>query len=164
MNTLRSSLFALVAASSVMAQDGLAVDSVAGGGSGLVCAPWSCTPTTLSAPRGDRLALAAMGSVFEPRLLLISGSSAICVPVPGIGGALQVQQPVVLFQPFLWGRFNVSGAPGQVVCSGWIGMSSIPWPTTVPAGLRIVIQTLSLSTTGGLGLSAFSNAVEITAL
>ncbi|MFO1078115.1 MAG: hypothetical protein U1E73_10385 [Planctomycetota bacterium] len=163
MDALRSTLIAVLSATAAIAQDSFSVNSGTGS-SGLICAPWSCTPTALAAARGFPLGLVVAGSGPEPRVLLLSVQPPVCLPVPGIGGALQVQQPIVLFQDFLWGHIYVNSGPLPNTCSGWMGFGRLPWPSTLPAGFRVVAQTLSFHTANGIGLSAFSNAVEITAL
>lgn len=163
MNTTRTILFALLVSAAATAQDRLAVSSGLSG-SGTVCDPWSCTPTTVSAVRGYALSLTAAGSVAQPRALLLSFPPAICVPIAGIDGALQVSQPMALYLPMTWRRIYVNPGPGQSACGGWMGFGRLPWPTTIPVGFQVVVQTLSFTSgPNGVALLSFSNAVEVTA-
>ena len=70
-----------------------------------------------------------------------------------------MQPDVVVFHEFGWGRFYVSGLPGQPVCDGWLGFAGMRIDATV-SSVAFRVQSLSARVgINGLELN-FSNAVE----
>ena len=126
----------------------------------MICDPFSCTPPTLSANAPSQLLLFTKGARWQPHVLMVSGTPAPCVSVPGIGNQLLVAAPgLASVITFNWLQVYVQGPPP--VCGGWIGNTPLSLPS-LPGGLFLRLQLLAPVPTVNGPQWMFSNALDVT--
>ncbi len=154
------SIYSLLAfAPSADAQDVPLVIGSSTGTSGTLCDTFQCTPSPVDVTAGTTALMLIKAGRDQFPLLMLSGPSTQCIPIPGITNSLIVRTDAffTLVSP-QWSRIITSGPGPQ--CGGWVGSMLLNAPVTLPAGSIYLTQVLAQ--VGAAGQLTLSNAVEIT--
>lgn len=115
----------------------------------------SCTNLPVAAVRGETVGLRVWGDQRAPFVLLAAGSATQCLPFPGFGNALILDQPLVLLGAGVLTQISpcLSCPPGYEEMQFVI-------PLTLPSRASLSLQAVSY----GVGRVAFTVAITGTVL
>jgi len=145
----------------------LTVRDGVGGLAGGICGPWSCIPSPLTVPAGTNLSIEIGAPWYTPHFLMVALPPSQCAVIPGFGGSLIVQPPVVslLMAPTSLTRYYISWGPGpHPHCTTFTSWSALQLPPNLPSGAQLLLQAVGPDFWIAPDPFAFSNAVMVNIL
>ncbi|MHC5065983.1 MAG: hypothetical protein ACYTG5_18640 [Planctomycetota bacterium] len=106
-----------------------------------VCEGFTCRPLDAEVFPGSQLRFQAFGGSGLPWVMLASFGADQCQVIPGINGALALNQPLFLFNS---GVINPPIAHPCNLSDAWF---DVYLPTQVPAGLTVALQVIAFDAT-----------------
>ncbi len=112
-----------------------------------------CTPDSFTATPGGSATISIAGDFNAPFGLFLAPSASSCVSIPGIGGTLGLDGPIVQIASGALTEFSMN----PVLPSGLIGLP-VTVPTNLPAGFSFALQAVGF----GWSEARLTGVIEVT--